>query len=798
MFRNYFKIAWRNIRRHKAFSAINIFGLAFGLAAFWMILLYVADELSYDRFNLNADRICRVVQHARWADNDLYEAPTSAPFAPALKAEFPEIQEATRVLTEGGGSLSYDDKSFNVDNIFFADANIFKVFTIPFLYGNPATALTEPQSIVIDESLAIKLFGDPKKALNETVNFQNNFPNKITGVIKNIPQNSHLGFSALRSLPGDFTGGWQNFNVYTYLLLKKGTGIAGLESKLPQFSAKTIKKIMKIDDYKMELQPLTSIHLHSNLEFEIGPNGSMSRIYMFIAIAALILIIAIINYINLSTARSASRVREVGIRKVIGSGKKQLAALFVTESVLITLFAACVAVFIVQLTLPFFNQVMEKQLSVWRFGKIATLIFLVLFSILAGVVSGIYPSLFLSRFKTIPALKGQMGDLSSNILFRKSLVVFQFVITVVMIAGSFIIYRQLQYALHKDLGFNKTQVLTFHIDNRDVRNQTDALKNQLLQSPSIEAAAVAGNPIGNNDLGGLGYNFQTNEGNISSSTTMAQELMVDADYIPAMEIKMLTGRNFSDAVQSDKYGAALVNETLMKKLGWTKSVGKKMRFRIDENGTMGEREVIGVVKDFHTYSLQHKVDPLVMVMPPAPSMGDNMYVRITKGKTNAGLSYLNKVFRRFDKLSPVEYHFLDSNFEKQYKGEERQGQMALVFTIIAVIIACLGLFGLTTFTAEQKTKEIGIRKVLGASISSIVELLSAEFLKLVIIASFIAIPVAWLVVNKWLEYFAYHINVAWWMLALPGVIALLIALGTISFQSIKAAIANPAKSLRTE
>ncbi|MEO6454429.1 MAG: ABC transporter permease, partial [Ginsengibacter sp.] len=469
MIKNYFKIALRNLLRHKAYASINIFGLAFGLAAFWMIVLYIADELSYDRYNIKANRICRVVQHARWAENDLHLVPTSAPFAPALKAEFPEIQEATRILTEGGGIVTYNNKAIKTDDIFFADNSIFQVFTFPFLYGDPATALTVPQAIVVNESLAIKLFGDAQKALNQTIYFENNFPNKITGVIKDIPQNSHLRFSALRSLPGDFSGDWQNFNVYTYLLLKKGTGYKTLEAKLPQFASKTIKKIMKIDDYKMELQPLSSIHLYSDLQFEIGPNGSMSRVYMFMAIAALILIIAIINYINLTTARSVSRVREVGVRQVVGSGRWQLGAMFLTESVLVTIIAACIGVFLMQVALPLFNQLTEKQLSVWRFGKINTLLLLTGFSLLTGVISGIYPSIFLSRFKTIPALKGQMGNLSGNILFRRSLVVFQFVITVVMIAGSLIIYQQLQYASHKNLGFNKEQIVTFHIDDREVR-----------------------------------------------------------------------------------------------------------------------------------------------------------------------------------------------------------------------------------------------------------------------------------------------------------------------------------------
>ena len=797
MIKNYFRTALRNLQRHKGYAAINIFGLACGLAAFWMIALYVADELSYDRYNLNARRIARVVQHARWNDNEMNEAPTSAPFAPALKSYFPEIQEATRIVTEGGGMITYNGKTINAGDIFFADSNVFDVFTWPFLYGDPKTALTSPQSIVLTQGLAVKLFGGAEKALSQTIYFENNFPNQVTGVIKDIPQNSHLQFSALRSLPSNYNGGWQNFNLYTYLLFKPGSSRKNIESQLPQFAAETIQKFMRINDYRIELQPLTAIHLHSNLEYEISANGSISRIYMFMAIAALILFIAVINYINLSTARATSRIREVGVRKTIGSGRRHLVGMFIAESVLITLFAATIAICLVYFVFPFFNELTGKTLSIWRFGSSVTLLFLGGFALLTGVVCGIYPALFLSRFKTIPALRGQMGNLSANILFRKSLVIFQFTVTIIMIVGSLVIYRQLQYALHKDLGFNKEQVLTFHLHGQEVRTKAEALKAKLLEHASIEAVAVAGNPIGNNDIGGMGYNFETNEGGFSTASTMAEELMIDAAFIPAMDIRIVEGRNFFAGEESDKYGAALVNETLVKKLGWKDPIGKRMKFRL-EDSTILQRQVVGVVKDFHTYSLQHKVAPMVMVMPPEASMGDNVYVRIAKGKIREGVAYLNAVYRQFDKTNPVEYHFLNENFARQYAAEEKQGQIAFVFALLAVVIACLGLFGLARFTAEQRTKEIGIRKVLGASVSNIMQMLSAGFLKLVVIAVLIAFPIAWYVMNHWLQDFAYRIAMGWGVFVLAALMALLIAFATISTQAVKAALSNPVKSLRSE
>ncbi|MEO6731407.1 MAG: ABC transporter permease [Ferruginibacter sp.] len=797
MIKNYFKTAIRNLLRNRTYAFINIGGMAIGLAAFWLIVLYIADELSYDRYHQHSDRIYRVAQHAKWDKGDLHMAVTSAPFGPALKGKFPGIQEATRIVPEGGGVISYNKKAMKADDIFFADANVFDVFTYPFLYGNAKTALLQPQTIVLTETLAKKLFGDPAKAINQTVFFENNYPVVITGVIKDIPENSHLRFSALRSLPHQYSGDWQNFNLLTYVLLTKGSNYKTLEAKLPQFAAATIQKAMGGVDYRMELQPLNSIHLHSNLQGEISANSGINRVYIFIIIAGLILIIAVINYINLSTARSSIRIKEVGMRRVLGSGRRHLIVLFITEALVMTLLSAIIAFLLVSLLLPYFNTLASKNLTVWRFGIYSTLMVLAGFALFTGIFAGAYPALFLSRFKTIPALKGQSGNLSNTVLFRKSLVVFQFAVTVVMIISSLVIYRQLQYTSRKDLGFNKEQVLSFHIDDRNVRSQVAAIKEQLLQNPLIQGVAGAGNPIGNNNLGGHGFTFEEMDGTFSAGSKMAQELMVDADYMPTLEIKLLQGRNFSNANEADKYGAALVNETLMKQLGWKDAVGKRLRFDYGK-GETGERKVIGVVKDFHTYSLQHKVDPMVLLMPPASSMEDNLYVKINTSKTTEALAFIEKVYRQFDKSNPVEFHFLDQNFAQQYAAEQKQGQLSLVFTILAVFIACLGLFGLTAFTAQQRIREIGIRKVLGATVSSITIMLGSDFIKLVCIAILIASPIAWFAIGKWLENFAYRVDISWWVFAIAAIVALFIAVVTVSFQAIKAAVANPVKSLRTE
>jgi len=799
MLKSYLKTAWRNLIRNKGYAIINVTGLITGFVAFGLIILYVADEMSYDRFNTNADRIVRVVQHARWNGNEVDEAVTSAPFAPALQAAFPEIENTVRIDVEGGAVITYKDKKIKQDDIIFADKSLPEIFSYQFLYGDPHTALSNPQSIVLTESLADKIFGNANDAVDQTIYMEDNNPAVVTAVIKDIPSNSHLRFSAVRPLPESYMQeGWKNYHYYTYLLLKKGVDYRSLEKKLPAFAARTIQQQMNISDYVMELQPLSAIHLHSALSYELSRNGSITSVYAFIALAILIILIAIINYINLTTACSSTRMKEVGIRKVVGSGKGNIAGMFITESVLVAFMAATISAVVIHFVLPFFNQLVGKELSIGRFGIAETLLIVACFSLLTCVIAGIYPALFLAGFKTIPALKGQVRSPFSGILLRRSLVVFQFAVTVILICASIIIYKQLHYALHANLGFNKDQVLTFHIDNEKVREQIPALKARLLQSPTIEAVSAAGNPIGNNDLGGLGYKFESPEGDFSTPSVPAQELMVDAGFLQTMDISLLKGRNFSDLIPSDRYGAALINETLVKKMGWKDPVGKRMKFPVDDKGTTAERTVVGVVRDFHTYSLQYKIEPLVMVMPPVSSMEDNLYVKIAKGKIPEGLAYLKDTYHRFDPANIAVYHFLDQNFALQYADEEKEGKIAFIFAVLAVLIACLGLFGLVSFTARQRTKEIGIRKVLGASVMSLVSMLSRDFLKLVIISALVSFPISWLIMHAWLKNFAYKTEISWWIFVAGAAASVVIALVTVSFQAIKAAMANPVSSLRTE
>ncbi|MBO0930850.1 ABC transporter permease [Fibrella aquatilis] len=800
MFTNYVKIAFRNLWKNRVYSGINVFGLAVGLATCLLIALYVADELSYDRHHERANRIYRFVHRTQWDGGDMNVAITSAPYAAALKQMYPEIEQTVRVFREGGGIIQAGQTKLNADDIVFADASLFKVFTHPFLAGDPNTALSKPQSIVLTNDLATRLFGSATNALGKTVLFENNFPNLVTGVIDDVPANSHLTFSAIRSLKADYTSGWQDFTLYTYLLLKADRSGAApdpakLSAKFPAFYKRYVKPEMGDVKYTITLQPLTSIHLHSNLDYEIGPNGNSQTVLVFSLIGGLILLLAGINYMNLATARSIIRIREVGVRQAIGSGRSQLAGLFLTETLLLTVVATSVGVLLAYAALPIFNQLTGKSLSIWRFGVGYSLLAVLGFALLTGLLSGTYPAVFLSGSRTVAALRGQLGNQAGTLRFRKLLVTGQFVVTVALIAASGIIYQQLRYTLTKDLGFNKEQVLTVHLHNEQTRTQLPAMKAQLLGSSVINGVAAASNPIGVNSLGSSGYFFEV-DGKMTQSTRMTKTLQVDADFLPTMEIKLVQGRNFSEANPADRANAILVNESLVKAIGWQNPLGKRVKFFTKDGPA--ERRVVGVVRDFHTHSLQHKIEPLALQLPPSPDEQDNLYINVRAGQTRAALALIEKTYRQFEPGSVFDYQFLDQNFAKQYATEQKQSQLLLIFTALAILIACLGLFGLTTFMAEQRTKEIGVRKVLGASVTSIVALLSKDFLKLVLVAIVIASPLANYAMTKWLNTFAYKITPGWDVFALAGILAIGIALITVSFQSIRAALTNPVKSLRSE
>jgi putative ABC transport system permease protein len=794
MFKNYFTTAWRNLIRHKVFSFINISGLALSLTAVWLIALFVTDELSYDRYHKNANRIYRLGTHGQWGEERFDITGSSGLAAAAFKNDFPEVEDALRIHPEGGDLIEFGDKKIKEGAIFYADASFFTFFSYHFLAGD-ARAFQKPNSVVLTKTVAAKLFPDPNAALNKVVKIDNNVV-IVTGVIEDVPHNSHFSFNAVRSFPTDYKGDWGALEIYTYILLKKNARIDQLQHKMPAFAKKYYASSLENVRVSIELQPLTAIHLHSHLSYEMGENRDIKYIYVLSVVGLLILIIAFINYINITTARASTRLREVAVRKIIGSDRKRLAGLFLTESIITILCAAGVSVILVTLTMPLFNYVAGKQLSIWQFGIARAILLMLGFAFGTGLVGGWYPAFFLSKFKTIPALKNQLGDVKTQTLFRKSLVLFQFAVTVVMITASLVIYLQLNYVLTTDLGFNKKQMLTFHLDTRTVRDNVAALRSALLQNPMVKAVASAGNPIGNNNIGMMEYYVEKN-GVLDERSKLAYGFIIDPDFIPAMQIKLLEGRNFSKDIPSDS-NQVIVNEAFIKKQGWASGMNKRMSRGKDSTGTIHFANIVGVVKDFHIYSLQHKIEPIIMQLPKMSSDRDNIYVRLQDQNLPQALSYVEQTFRKFDASAPFEYHFLDQNFAAQYRAEEKQGQILLAFTILTIVIACLGLFGLITFTVEKRVKEIGIRKVLGAGVGSMVSLLTTSLLKVVLISLLVAVPLSWLVMNKWLEDFAYRIQLQWWMFTLSGIISMLIALITLSFQAIKAAIANPIKSLRSE
>ena len=804
MFKNYFKIAWRNLRRNKSFSAINIFGLSIGIACCLIIMLFVQDELSYDRYNKKADRIVRVVFRGSINGEKMKEANVMPPVAQTLKADYPEVLQATRLRTDAP-LVTYDDKTFKENEFAFADSNFFQVFTLPFLKGDAKTALTQPNTLVISATTAEKYFGK-KDPIGKILSF-NNTSFKITGVMKDIPANSHFHFNLIASmvtLPESRDPSWMTSNFYTYLVLPKGYDYKKLEAKLPEEVAKymgpQIQQAfgMSLAEFNKKgngvglfLQPLTDIHLHSDLNYDFEPGSDIRYVYIFGAIALFMLIIACINFMNLSTAGASKRSREVGIRKVLGSLKNELVRQFLLESILLTFIALLLAVVLVYLALPVFNELSGKELNLHFKNNLFLLFGLAGFGLVVGALAGSYPAFYLSSFKPVIALKGKISAGKKSIGLRSGLVVFQFCISVILIVGTTVVYQQLKYIQNTKLGFDKDQVLVLHETGRLDKNEA-ILRQQLLQDQRVENVSISGYvPVGPSN----GNNNMVYTEDNSSQLVKAIKYHVDEQYIPTLDMKLEAGRNFSKDFATDS-SATIINETAAKTFGWgEKALGKTLTGFKNNQGEKITYHIIGIVKDFHFKSLHERISPLMM------ALGNNSGSIIVKVKTKdiAGLlASVKKEWSQFSNAALFSYSFMDDDFEAMYRTEGKLSLILGIFAGLTIFIACLGLFGLVTFTAEQRTKEIGIRKVLGATVPNVVGLLSKDFLKLVIIANVISWPLAWWIMNKWLQDFAYRINISWWIFLLAGLAALLIALITVSFKAIKAALANPVESLRTE
>jgi len=772
------------------------------------MLFYVTDELSYDKFNEKAGRIYRVDGDIKFGGNHFVLAVAPDAMGSSLKKDFPQVEQYVRFRGYGGLLVKKGNQNINEDRVIFADSTLFDVFTLPMIQGDSKTALAEPNSVVITETTAKKYFNSTDVVgknliINDTSNF------KVTGVIKDIPSQSHFNFDffvSLSSSDESRQNNWVSNNFNTYIVLKKGADPKKLES---QFGAMVIKYVgpqvkqlmnINMDDFAKSgnfdtyhLMPLTDIHLHSNKTAELGINSSIEFVYIFSFIAILILLIACVNFMNLSTARSSNRAKEVGVRKVLGSLKKSLIAQFLTESILISFLGLILAVCIAWLLLPYFNQLSGKQLNQSVFLNPWLFPFLIALMFVVGVIAGSYPAFFLSAFNPVEVLKGKFSQGFKSSWLRSSLVVFQFFISISLIVGTIIIYNQLKFIRSKDLGYNRSHVLILK-NTRALGQSEKMFKDEILQISGVQSATISGQ---------LPTNDSRSDSPLFPDATLdqkkavsAQIWNVDENYISTLDMKMIEGRNFSKDFKTDST-AIIINESAAKLLGFTDPLNKPLYYlnNFNNNKDVTAYHIIGVVKDFNFSSLRDVVTPLALMNR---EQSGNISFRINTSDIQGLVTKIESKWKTMAAGQPFNYSFMDDDFNNTYKSEQQTGKIFISFAIFAIFIACLGLFGLVTYAAEQRTREIGIRKVLGASVSGVVGMLSKDFLKLIVIAMLIAFPVAWWAMHSWLQHFAYRISITWWVFAIAGGMSLLIALLTVCLQAIKAAIANPVKSLRTE
>jgi putative ABC transport system permease protein len=808
MLRNYFKIAFRNLIKYKFISFINLFGLAVGLTCCLLILSFILSELSFDKYNLHAKEIYRVTRTFNNQDGtvSLRLSTISPPFGPYLTNDFPDIKKMTRLLDNSVTPVRYQEKLFNEENVYFADENFFDVFSHKVIAGNPHNALADPFCVMLTEEMAKKYFGD-EEPMNKMLRFNNQFNLKVTGVFKKFPANSHMHPSMLISFntlkdtavygEENLRTNWGNNSFFTYLLLPENYPVKNMEAQFPSF----LDRHMNHKDYNgqnpskftsLDLQKLTDIHLYSHTDYEAEPNGDINRVYIFSLIASFILLIACINYMNLSTARSALRAREIGIRKVIGAERKELIFQFLGESVLICWVALLIALTLTWLSLPWLNRLTGQQIyfsSLWTWKIMIPLLFA---PFVIGGISGIYPALFMSSFQPIKTLKG-LFRASGGISFRKVLVVTQFAISIVLMITTAIVFQQLHFMQKKSLGFDKDKIVILNYNN-DLSKQYGSLRTELLRSAAFKNLTSSSRIPSGRLLDDMSASIFVGD-SIRPLKTDIKFISTDYDFVPTYGVKILAGRNFSRDFGTDT-ASFVLNESAVKVIGWkspAEAIGKDFKY----GGQKGH--IIGVINDFNFESMHQRIAPLVLAMFPASrAYFSNVSIKIAGNDVQSAIAYLENTWKKILPESPFQFNFLDERFDRLYQSEQKQGTLFILFACIAIFIASLGLFGLSSFAISLRVREIGVRKVLGANVGNIVTLLSKEFLILVIIAAFIAFPVAWFAMQNWLMDFAYRINMDLWVFLTAGLLAGLIACFTVGFQAMKAAVANPVKSLRVE
>ncbi len=794
MIKNLLLVALRNFKRDKWYSLLNILGLAIGITFGLFLIFYVKDELNYDRYHEKADRIFRINSIIKEADRDTMRwAIAPFPLGPALAKDYPEVEESVRFVSSGrtmfknGGLRLYEDK------VFFADSNVFRVFTYPFLEGDPKTALTEPNTLVLSESSAIKFFGANKSYVGKTLENVNGRVYKVTGVMKDVPKNSHFIFNILGSrstLPADFGDNWGSFDYFTYVLLKPGTTGAAFENKMEPIFDKYLASIFAQFNIKIrfEAQSVTSIHLHSTTLNEPEEVGSMSYIYIFSAVAFFMLLIACINYMNLTTARSARRAKEIGIRKVTGSNKTQLVLQFLIESTLTAFVALLISLGLIALFLPVFNTLAGKFISFGTLFRTDTLVILLAVVFFVGIVGGSYPAFYLSKFNPVSVLKGSLAKGSSNLNLRRALVVVQFSISMIMLICTWVVYGQLLYLRNIDLGFDKAQVLNVAaVTDRDIQSSVLSFKNDVRSNPQVLSVSTSGSVPGQGNSFNL-FSIQTKDGFVDKGVDV---YTADEDYINTLGIKLVKGRNFSGISDSMHM---LVNEKMALEFGWgDDAIGKRVKFPGDTSGNY--LQVIGVVKDFNQKSLYNAITPLILMYRP-----NNNLIQLKLNTTNitATVAGIEESWKKAFPDIPFQYTFLDQDFDSQYAADQKRGKIFTAFSILTILITCLGLLGLIAFTTEQRQKEISIRKVMGANIGQIIPLITRNFVTLVGLSCLVAFPVAWYFMSKWLNIFPYNTGLSIAPFLLSAIVVLMITMLTVIFHTIRAALVNPVKALRSE
>ena len=803
MFQNYLTIALRNLLGHKGYSAINVLGLAIGMASCVLILLYVQDELSFDQYHAKKDRIYRIAESATITGRSIEAAVTPPSWAPVLARDYPEIEQFTRIKPPNSRWLiRHGDNRFYERYFVFADSSVFDVFTLPLVQGDASTALAEPHTVVVSESMADKYFGD-ENPIGKVITGDGLYEFTVTGIMRDMPVNSHFHFDFLASFaslapnnlyysdPDNIQNSGFNHDLYTYLLLREGTTREEMESRFRPFLDKYLGELLKSAGIEADpyLQPLTDIYLYSNLEAEIRANSDIRYVYIFASLAVFILVIACVNFMNLSTARSARRAQEVGIRKVLGAQRLQLIRQFIGESVLLSLLALIIALVLVHLLLPQFNLPSGKALEMdyrsnWLVPALAVIVLFV------GLAAGGYPAFLLSSFRPVAVLTGALKTGASHSVLRKVLITFQFSISILMMAGTAVVFSQLEFMKNKRLGFESEHLAVVRMPDEEAVNGYPAYKNAVLQYPEIQQVSTSSSVPGTQ----VSLNLLTPEGVPPDQSPVFHTIWADFDFVETMEIELAAGRTFDTAFATDS-SACLINETAVRALGWEDPIDKTFRFA-GSSETAPSHRVIGVMKDFHQNSLRQPIEPL-MILFNAP--GPFMVIRIRGEDLQRGLEILQDQWRlTYPNHPAMEISFLDANLAQLYTAEQRLGNVFIAGAALSMLIACLGLLGLSSYMAEQRTREIGIRKVLGATISNVMMLLSADFTKLVLLAFVIGAPVGYYVMQAWLEDFPYRIEPGLGLFFLAGLAALLVAWLTVGYQAFKAATANPADAVKGE